>query len=171
MASTSSSLCSVIDDTFGPYAGDCRGGLDFTLLFEESILSILPLALVLLAAPLRLLHLYKGGVKVTQSPLLRLKLVSVAFPRALMSNCLLGMDLSTDSFVFPVLVCNLRDPSVGASSSLDYPFISSDTSVYSCECTYPCWISSFGPPVICGTSTIRPPLNTSQRLLVPFASL
>jgi hypothetical protein len=75
MNRTSSMLCPVIDDTFGPHAGDCRGGLDFTLLFEETILTILPLALILIVAPQRLFYLSKKQVKVDPSPLLHLKLV------------------------------------------------------------------------------------------------
>ncbi|EXL40888.1 hypothetical protein FOCG_16654 [Fusarium oxysporum f. sp. radicis-lycopersici 26381] len=56
------------DDSFGPYAGDCRGGFDFTLLFEESILTIPITALVLLAAPCRVLYLlHKNKVKVDSS--------------------------------------------------------------------------------------------------------
>ncbi|KAF5590002.1 multidrug resistance [Fusarium subglutinans] len=52
------------DDSFGPYAGGCRGGFDFTLLFEESILTIPITALVLLAAPCRVLYLlHKNRVK------------------------------------------------------------------------------------------------------------
>ncbi|KAF5565087.1 multidrug resistance [Fusarium phyllophilum] len=52
------------DNSFGPYAGGCRGGFDFTLLFEESILTIPITALVLLAAPCRVLYLlHKNKVK------------------------------------------------------------------------------------------------------------
>ena len=77
MASSSQQNCSVIDATFGPYAGSCRGGLDFTLLFEEIILCILPLFVAIVASTVRLMFLSKEGIKVIQSPLLPLKLVSV----------------------------------------------------------------------------------------------
>lgn len=65
------------DDSFGPYAGDCRDGFDFTLLFEESILTIPITALVLLAAPCRVLYLlHKNKVKVDSSRWLYCKIVS-----------------------------------------------------------------------------------------------
>ena len=74
MARTAS--CKHVDDTFGPYAGNCRGGFDFTLLFEESILSILPLALLLLIAPFRISYLFRRTIKVDPSSWLASKLVS-----------------------------------------------------------------------------------------------
>ncbi|CAJ2506119.1 Uu.00g002490.m01.CDS01 [Anthostomella pinea] len=65
------------DTSFGPYAGkDCRGGFDFTLLFEESILSILPITLILCAAPFRILFLWGKQSKVSWSPILPTKLIS-----------------------------------------------------------------------------------------------
>jgi ATP-binding cassette subfamily C (CFTR/MRP) protein 1 len=76
MATLSSISCSDIDDSFGPHAATCRGGFDFTLLFEESILSILPLSLILIVTPFRLWYLFKRPTKVFWSPLLPLKLVS-----------------------------------------------------------------------------------------------
>ena len=41
------------DDKFGPQVTNCRGGFDFTLLFEECCLSIVPSALLLMALPFR----------------------------------------------------------------------------------------------------------------------
>lgn len=67
--------CKITDDTFGPSAGACRGGFDFTLLFEESILSILPIALLLGIVPLRILYLFKKSVKADGKLLLISKLV------------------------------------------------------------------------------------------------
>lgn len=50
-------LCSS-DGSFGPaVGGQCRGGFDFTLTFEESILGIAPQCLFLLASPIRYLAL------------------------------------------------------------------------------------------------------------------
>ncbi len=71
----SASLCRLVDDTFGPSVGRCRGGFDFTLLFEESILSLLPLVLLLGIVPLRILYLFKRSLKVTGRALLLSKLV------------------------------------------------------------------------------------------------
>jgi ATP-binding cassette, subfamily C (CFTR/MRP), member 1 len=70
-----SSECTRLDDTFGPHATNCRGGFDFTLQFEETILSLSPLAILLLIAPLRIFYLFKKEKKVDKSPLLALKLV------------------------------------------------------------------------------------------------
>lgn len=48
------------DDSFGPWAGlGCRGGFDFTLLFEEAILTIPLQCLLLLIVPFRIVHLSK----------------------------------------------------------------------------------------------------------------
>ncbi|KAJ3549386.1 hypothetical protein NM208_g529 [Fusarium decemcellulare] len=52
-------MASSCDDSFGPYAGDCRGGFDLTLLFEESILVVPINALLLLAAPCRAVYLLR----------------------------------------------------------------------------------------------------------------
>lgn len=68
--------CERVDNTFGPHAGSCRGGFDFTLLFEESILSILPLALLLLVVPVRTTYLFRRTIKVNPSSWLASKLVS-----------------------------------------------------------------------------------------------
>lgn len=58
MAANGSTLCGQFpDDSFGPVVDECARAFDFTLLFEESILSILPSALLLLAAPIRLFSL------------------------------------------------------------------------------------------------------------------
>lgn len=68
---------SACDDVFGPYAGDCRGGFDLTLLFEESILVVPINALLLLAAPCRAFYLVrKNTVKVENSHWLWCKIVS-----------------------------------------------------------------------------------------------
>lgn len=64
---------------FGPYQSG-QGNFDFTPLFELSILSILPSALLLLVIPYRLHSLYKQSRKVSLGLLHRNKLV-----RALLS--------------------------------------------------------------------------------------
>ncbi|KAL8695796.1 MAG: hypothetical protein Q9224_003154, partial [Gallowayella concinna] len=73
-----SARCPLVDNTFGPYAGSCRGGFDFTQLFEESILSLLPLCLLLLVLPFRVSYLLRRKVKVDRSVLLPLKLILYA---------------------------------------------------------------------------------------------
>lgn len=69
--------CAAVDDSFGPYAGDCRGGFDLTLLFEESILALPITALLILAVPCRVAYLlHKGTQKVQNSGWLYCKIVS-----------------------------------------------------------------------------------------------
>ncbi|KAG6354215.1 hypothetical protein INS49_004819 [Diaporthe citri] len=52
------------DGHFGPLAYDCSGRFDFTLAFEQSVLSIGPSAVLLLAAPLRIHQLRSQSRKV-----------------------------------------------------------------------------------------------------------
>ena len=68
--------CAVIDRSFGPYAQNCRGGFDFTVLFEESILTLAPMGFVFLISPFRIVHLLKREKKVVPNALSTLKLVS-----------------------------------------------------------------------------------------------
>ncbi|RAK73686.1 putative ATP-binding cassette transporter [Aspergillus fijiensis CBS 313.89] len=59
------SNCSLdADNVFGPVVPlGCRNGFDFTLLFEQSILGILPAAVFLLASPLRVGYLIKKDAR------------------------------------------------------------------------------------------------------------
>ncbi|KAH8712254.1 hypothetical protein GQ44DRAFT_689190 [Phaeosphaeriaceae sp. PMI808] len=76
MASNRVQYCAANDQTFGPWAGpECRGSFDFTLLFEEIILTLLPLALIISATPFRIYFLWKKERKVERSTLLFTKLV------------------------------------------------------------------------------------------------
>ncbi|RDL41711.1 Cyclic peptide transporter [Venustampulla echinocandica] len=61
--------CSVADqNVFGPQvAASCLHGFDFTLLFEDSILTILPLGIALILVPLRIRALVKTDEKVQRS--------------------------------------------------------------------------------------------------------
>ncbi|CAG7951809.1 unnamed protein product [Penicillium salamii] len=68
--------CHDLDNTFRIDAGSCRGGFDFSLLFEESILQILPILLMLIIAPLRLWQLSHTRNKVVRSFLVFIKLVA-----------------------------------------------------------------------------------------------
>lgn len=86
--------CARVDDTFGPHAGSCRGGFDFTLLFEETILILLPLGLVVLALPLRGRFLLEKARKVSDaSHLAILKLVSPLPSRVLGFESFRGLDV------------------------------------------------------------------------------
>lgn len=62
--SPSGVACAHVDDSFGPHAGSCRGGFDFTLLFEETILTILPVGLLVLALPFRGRFLVRKAKKI-----------------------------------------------------------------------------------------------------------
>lgn len=75
MNETFLSLCA--DDTFGPTVGSpsCRGGFDFTLLFEDSIFAIGPSAFFLLVAPVRVIQLYRKHDKIRWLSLQAVKLV------------------------------------------------------------------------------------------------
>ncbi|KAH8701117.1 putative ABC multidrug transporter [Talaromyces proteolyticus] len=78
MASNSTASCYEIDNSFQYYAQDCRGGFDFTLLFEETILTALPLGILVLISPLRIWNLLNRPTKVVESFLLPLKIASYA---------------------------------------------------------------------------------------------
>lgn len=47
------------DDDFGPIVWTCRDGFDFTLLFEETILSMAPSIMVIFLTGLRITYLRK----------------------------------------------------------------------------------------------------------------
>ena len=81
------------DNTFGPFVDiPGRDSFDFTLLFEETILSIIPSALLLLLIPLRIIRLWKSPRKVTGSYLQTAKIVNIPscinlyFKRLLLTN-------------------------------------------------------------------------------------
>ncbi|CAG8000629.1 unnamed protein product [Penicillium salamii] len=63
------SQCSVeLENVFGPIvASPCLHGFDFTLLFEETILTLLPLGLVSLAAAVRIWKLHNALEKINRS--------------------------------------------------------------------------------------------------------
>jgi hypothetical protein len=64
------------DDLFGPFIQGCRSNFDFTLLFEQSILSIPPAALLLVLAPPRLVRLIQSRRKTGPTPIRSIKSVS-----------------------------------------------------------------------------------------------
>ncbi|KAL3955773.1 hypothetical protein ACCO45_011336 [Purpureocillium lilacinum] len=81
----STPLCApTADAAFGPaVAPGCRHGFDFTLVFEQSIFVLLPAALLLVAAPLRLARLAKAPVFVGAPRLRVSKLAAAGVPAAL----------------------------------------------------------------------------------------
>ncbi|THV43871.1 hypothetical protein BGAL_0843g00010 [Botrytis galanthina] len=66
----------VDDDNFGPfYNVPGKATFDFTLLFEETILSIIPSVFLLILIPPRIQHLWKSPRKVIRSHLLTSKII------------------------------------------------------------------------------------------------
>ncbi|PHH63516.1 hypothetical protein CDD81_5797 [Ophiocordyceps australis] len=52
------------DDVFGPIVdGHCRGGFDFTLLFQQAFLSIIPASIFIVLFPLRVAYLATSRIK------------------------------------------------------------------------------------------------------------
>jgi ATP-binding cassette subfamily C (CFTR/MRP) protein 1 len=49
------------DSTFGPAVSDCRGGFDFTIEFEDIVLSLVPSSLFILLSVARLWYLYTAN--------------------------------------------------------------------------------------------------------------
>lgn len=78
--SSSGPSCREMDNTVRAGMGNCRGGFDFSLLFEETILGILPISLILITIPLRIWQLSQKRRKVVGSWMLPVKLVSYHLP-------------------------------------------------------------------------------------------
>ncbi|KAK4168151.1 ABC transporter [Cladorrhinum sp. PSN259] len=66
------------DGAFGPIVHGCRADFDFTFAFEQYFFSIVPSALLLLAAPIRIVFLRKTPAKVDGSFLRTVKVVTIA---------------------------------------------------------------------------------------------
>jgi ATP-binding cassette, subfamily C (CFTR/MRP), member 1 len=80
---TINSSATVDDNQFGPFIEfPGKVTFDFTLLFEETILSILPSALFLLLVPPRILRLCRTPRKVTGSYLQTVKIVGLQIPHS-----------------------------------------------------------------------------------------
>jgi ATP-binding cassette subfamily C (CFTR/MRP) protein 1 len=72
-------FCDAADDSFGPTIHpECRGGFDFTLLFEQAIFIIIPCAILLPLAVVRLYQLFKTEDIVIRNVVYTYKLVSQA---------------------------------------------------------------------------------------------
>jgi ATP-binding cassette subfamily C (CFTR/MRP) protein 1 len=103
--------CLAADNAFGPaISSACRSGFDFTVMFEQSILSILPSALLLLLTPIRLYALYGENVKTVHDLRYRAKAAAVAVLAALQLSLLI-LWVSSD---------NLRTPSSIPAAALSF---------------------------------------------------
>jgi len=107
--------CYAIDNTFSYYAGSCRGGFDFTLFFEQTILTALPVGIFMLATPGRIWYLLKRSKKTTTSLLLPLKVVRLHF----LSVCNIHVVLQELTFFFPLSIGILRRTRRRATRSSD----------------------------------------------------
>jgi hypothetical protein len=65
-----------IENSFGPKVKICRGGFDFTVLFEQVFLSIIPSAIFLSLLAFRVVLLRRESLKVNCGYLLPAKIVS-----------------------------------------------------------------------------------------------
>ncbi|KAI9371210.1 P-loop containing nucleoside triphosphate hydrolase protein [Aspergillus egyptiacus] len=74
LQSSSFSPCPQADNSLRPVPPTCRGGFDFSLFFEEVILGVLPLGIIVLILPWRIWHLFQKPRKVVPSPLQYAKL-------------------------------------------------------------------------------------------------
>ncbi|KAG8405569.1 hypothetical protein J3458_022215 [Metarhizium acridum] len=94
-----SESCSIaVENNFGPVVEGCLDNFDFTLLFEEAILSITPMGVTILLLLHRLLHLHKQPQKVYAGGLLqKAKLVIPTL------NCLAAMKTPSLAVAFAVL--------------------------------------------------------------------
>lgn len=59
--------CTGVDDSWKVHASTCRGGFDFTLLFEEVVLCILPIVLAIAISPFRIYGLLRTTSKIEPS--------------------------------------------------------------------------------------------------------
>lgn len=75
-----SAACAHLDNSFGPHAGECRGGFDFNLFFEETILTILPAGLILLVSLPRVWFMWRKAKKLTSGSHLATVKVVCTFP-------------------------------------------------------------------------------------------
>ncbi|KAL5045769.1 hypothetical protein BDW71DRAFT_183332 [Aspergillus fruticulosus] len=69
MALQSTLVCQQADHSLQPVPLPCRGGFDFSLLFEEVILGVLPLAIIAIILPWRIRHLFQKSRRVVPSAL------------------------------------------------------------------------------------------------------
>ncbi|KAF1972843.1 P-loop containing nucleoside triphosphate hydrolase protein [Bimuria novae-zelandiae CBS 107.79] len=86
------------DGSFGPGVGSCRGGFDFTLGFEDSILGVLPQAALLLLAPIRLATLRRRRDRVARRSHLGFLKTATGFAYIFSSIILLAIWSEIDAF-------------------------------------------------------------------------
>lgn len=164
MAMPSSVSCAQVDDSWRAHALSCRGGFDFTLLFEEVVLGILPIGITLAIIPLRLWHLFRKPYKVVGlSPLLT----------KLVCPVLAALRLLTDHLPLPLLFpgcmdyaryCPLHlDCTMG--SSIDLP----DKGFHCSKCRHRRWHLAALSPLIRRAHAFHPTIFSPQHLSFPVS--
>lgn len=114
--------CAGADRSFGPVVpSSCRGGFDFTLLFEQIFFSFLPAAALLLAASSRLWQLRRAQA-VASGPVLQLSKQVGQVARADLPNKGSAPESFSNSNEQPTIVCCLlsRDRSAGHPRPLEH---------------------------------------------------
>ncbi|KAG9248121.1 P-loop containing nucleoside triphosphate hydrolase protein [Calycina marina] len=107
------------DNSFGPAVKGCRDGFDFTLLFEEIALAIIPLVILLVSVPFRLFYIWRDGKRAKPGILLPIKLsllvvfsglqlaLVILWSRTSAFKTRLSIPTATSTFVASVSLCVL----------------------------------------------------------------
>ncbi|RJE27115.1 ABC transporter transmembrane region [Aspergillus sclerotialis] len=126
------------DGRFGPSIDrHCRGGFDFTLTFEQSILSIAPSALLLLFAPLRLYWLSGSNLKTNAS------FSAACSSKLLASAALAGLQVA-------LLVIWVRNPQAQTVASIPAAVLSLVDALAICLLSYMEHTRSIRPSTLLG---------------------
>lgn len=110
------------DDVFGPAVNGCRGNFDFTLFFEQTVLSIGPSALLLLFAPPRIVRLLRASVKTLSNPIRATKaLTALVLVGLQLGLVILWTDKSATRASVPAAVLSFLDAiAIFAISTLEH---------------------------------------------------
>ncbi|KAI8623501.1 ABC transporter [Xylariaceae sp. FL1651] len=88
------------DSTFGPAVSNCRGGFDFTIEFEDIVLSLVPSSLFLVLAIVRLRYFYLKKPIFTGSIFGNVKLITAAAYSAIQLSVLIKIvQLSNENYL------------------------------------------------------------------------
>jgi ATP-binding cassette subfamily C (CFTR/MRP) protein 1 len=154
------SSATIDDNGFGPFIKfPGKVTFDFTLLFEETILSILPSALFLLLIPPRILRLWRAPRKVTGSYLQTIKLVCFqVFPLHRNANKIQTL-LATFSILQIVNIVEVSKSSLRTRASLPAALLALAAALGLCVLSY-----------VEHTKNIRPSsiINAYLLLTLPF---
>ena len=74
------------DDAFGPIVHGCRDSFDFTLLFEQTFLSIAPSSLFIVLAVIRIVYLRRQPRTIAGTRFQVIKIVGRSFQQSFIPN-------------------------------------------------------------------------------------